>query len=38
VPVALFEATHRALGTVTAEDARGFFEHLGYGLQQVHPL
>jgi len=35
---ALFEATHRALGTVTAEDARGFFWHSGYGLQQVHPL
>jgi hypothetical protein len=29
----LFEATHRALGAVTAEDARGFFEHCGYRLQ-----
>jgi len=29
----LFEATHRTLGAVTAEDARGFFEHCGYRLQ-----
>ena len=29
----LFEATHRALGAVTVEDARGFFEHCGYRLQ-----
>jgi transposase len=29
----LFKATHRALGAVTAEDARGFFEHCGYRLQ-----
>ena len=35
---ALFEATHRALAAVTAEDAHGFFGHSGYGLPQVHPL
>lgn len=35
---ALFEATHRALGTVTAEDARAFFGHSGYGPQQVQPI
>ena len=29
----LFEATHRALGAVTVEDARGFFEHCGCRLQ-----
>ncbi len=32
---ALFEATHSALGAVTAEDARGFFEHCGYGAPGV---
>jgi hypothetical protein len=31
---ALFEATHRA---VTAEDARGFFTHCGYGSPPAHP-
>ena len=36
---ALFEATHRALAPVYGEeDARGFFGHCGFGLQQVHPL
>jgi transposase len=29
---ALIEAMGRALDAVTAEDARGFFEHRGYGL------
>ena len=29
---ALFEATQRALGAVTSEDARGFFGHCGYRL------
>jgi len=28
---ALFEATHWALGAVTAEDARGYFAQCGYG-------
>jgi transposase len=28
---ALFEATHSALGAVTAQDACGFFAHCGYG-------
>ncbi len=35
---ALFEATHWALAAVTAEDARGFFGHCGYGPQRVQPL
>jgi transposase len=35
---ALFEATHRALAAVTAEDARGFFGNCGYGPQEVQPL
>ena len=35
---ALFEATRRALAAGTAEDARGFFGHCGYGPQQVQPL
>ncbi len=35
---ALFEATHHALAAVSEEDARGFFRHCGYGLQQVHPI
>ncbi len=35
---ALFEATHHALAAVTAEDARGFFGHSGYGPWQVQPL
>jgi transposase len=29
---ALIEAMGRALDTVTAKDARGFFEHCGYSL------
>lgn len=35
---ALFEATHLALGAVTAGDARGFFSHCGYGTPRAHPL
>ncbi len=35
---ALFEATHRALAAVTAEDARSFFGNCGYGPQEVQPL
>jgi transposase len=34
----LFEATHRALGAVTAEDARGFFRHSGYHTLRGQPL
>ena len=34
----LFEATHRALGTVTAKDARGFFRHSGYHTFREQPL
>lgn len=33
---ALFEATGRALGAVTAGDARGFFGHCGYTASQDH--
>jgi transposase len=33
---ALFEATRQALGAVSSEDARGFFEHCGYGTLQGH--
>jgi len=35
---ALFEATHRALGAVTAEDARGFFGHCGYATMRAQPI
>ncbi len=35
---ALFEATHLALGAVTAGDARGFFSHSGYGAPRAHSL
>ncbi len=35
---ALFEATHYALAGVTAEDARGFFGHCGYGPLKVQPI
>ncbi len=36
---ALFEATAQALGEVSKEDARGYFEHCGYGTPtQVHSL
>ena len=34
----LFEATHRALGAVTAEDAHGFFRHSGYRTLRGQPL
>jgi hypothetical protein len=34
----LFEATHRALGAVTSEDARGFFRHSGYHTLRGQPL
>ena len=34
----LFEATHSALSAVTAEDARGYFEHCGYKTLQDHSL
>ena len=35
---ALFEATHHALGAVTQDDARGYFEHCGYKTLQDHSL
>lgn len=35
---ALFEATHLALGAVSAGDARGFFSHCGYGTPRAHSL
>lgn len=35
---ALFEATHHALSAVTAEDARGFFAHCGYGTARALPI
>jgi transposase len=35
---ALVEAIGRALGAVTARDARGFFEHCGYRLASQSPL
>jgi transposase len=35
---ALFEATHRALGSVNEKDARGFFSHCGYCPPQVQPI
>ncbi len=35
---ALFEATAQALDAVGASDARGYFEHCGYGPLQDHPL
>jgi len=35
---ALFEATHRALGAVTVEDARGSFGHCGYAKPQALSL
>ena len=34
----LFEATAQALGTVSAADARGYFEHCGYSTPQDHSL
>jgi transposase len=35
---ALFEATAQALGAVSADDARGYFDHCGYEMPQDHPL
>ncbi len=35
---ALFEATAEALRAVSADDARGYFEHCGYGKPQDRPL
>lgn len=35
---ALFEATHLALGAVTAEDASGFFGHCGYAIPQAQSI
>ncbi len=35
---ALFEATADAIGAVSAGDARGYFEHCGYGILQGHTL
>lgn len=35
---ALFEATTEAIGTVTGEDARGYFEHCGYKTTRVRPI
>ena len=35
---ALFEATAQALGAISADDARGYFEHCGYGTSQDHSL
>ena len=35
---ALFEATHHALGAVSGEDARGYFEHCGYSVSRAHSI
>ncbi len=35
---ALFGATTQALDTVSADDARGYFEHCGYVTLRDHPL
>jgi transposase len=35
---ALFEATHQALGSVSEEDALGFFGHCGYAPSRVQPI
>jgi transposase len=35
---ALFEATAQALSTLSADDARGYFEHCGYSTPQDHSL
>lgn len=35
---ALFEATAEALGAVSKENARGYFEHCGYRTLRDHPL
>jgi transposase len=34
----LFEATAQAIDAVSADDARGYFEHCGYEMSQDHPL
>jgi transposase len=34
----LFEATAKALWAISADDARGYFDHCGYVKTQVHPL
>jgi transposase len=33
---ALFEATHRALSTITVGDAHGYFGHCGYRVTKAH--
>jgi transposase len=35
---ALFEATEEALSAISAQDARGYFEHCGYAIQQAHSI
>lgn len=35
---ALFEATHRALSAVTAEDASGFFEHCAHAAPRAQTI
>ena len=35
---ALFEATHRALSAVTAEDVGGYFEYCGYGAPRAQTI
>jgi transposase len=35
---ALFEATEEALLAISAKDARGYFEHCGYAIQQAHSI
>ena len=34
----LFEATSQALEAISAENARGYFEHCGYKMSQDHSL
>jgi hypothetical protein len=34
----LFEATAQALCAISADDARGYFDHCGYVKTQDHPL
>ena len=35
---ALFEATEEALLAISAQDARSYFEHCGYAIQQAHSI
>jgi transposase len=35
---ALFEATEEVLLAISAQDARGYFEHCGYAIQQAHSI